>query len=154
MPGSLSDCDKAVIDKAKLLVESRGNYAHANGQIEKDVNARIDEYLEILEHIQEKIHQVNNDIFEIEDSIKELDDVEEYFSEVFRDNQFSPKDFGSVILEILRSDLLTFEQWEQVISKGIDICYEDTIHVLKYLSENDYDEGRKFQAKEKLDSFA
>jgi hypothetical protein len=146
------DCDRLIIDKAKLLVESRGNYAHANGQIEEDVNTRIDEYLEILQHIQGKISGVNNQIFEIDENIQEFDDIEEYMVETFIDNQFSQKDFGSVIQKILESELLTFEQWEQFIQKGLDNCYEETIQALEYISRNNQDESRVFNARQKLET--
>lgn len=145
------NCDKSVIDKAKLLVESRGNYAHANGQIEEDVNTRIDEYLEILQHIQDKISGVNNQIFEIDENIQEFDDIDEYIVETFRDNQFGSKDFGSVIQKILESESLTFEQWEQFIQKGLDYCYEETIQALKYISHNSQDEAKSFSVKQKLE---
>lgn len=146
------DCDKAVTDKAKLLVESRGNYAHANGQIEEDVNTRVDEYLEILQHIQDKISGVNNHIFEIDESIVEFDDIDEYMAETFRDNQFSQKDFGSIIQKVLESELLTFEQWEQFIQKGLDNCYEETIQALEYISRNNQDESKVFNARQKLET--
>lgn len=146
------DCDRLIIDKAKLLVESRGNYAHANGQIEEDVNTRIDEYLEILQHIQGKISGINNQIFELDENIQEFDDIEEYIVETFRDNQFSQKDFGSVIQKILESELLTFEQWEQFIQKGLDNCYEETIQALEYISRNNQDESKMFNARQKLET--
>ena len=145
------NCDKSVTDKAKLLVESRGNYAHANGQIEEDVNARIDEYIEILHHIQDHILDVNNQIFEIDKNIEEFDNIDEYIVETFRDNQFSPQDFGNIILKILESELLTLEQWEQFIQKGLDYCYKETISALEYISRNNPDDSRRFNAKQKLE---
>ena len=144
------NCNGLVIDKAKLLVKTRGNYAHANGQIEEDVNARIDEYLKILQHIQDNISDVNNQIFDIDESIEEFDDIDEYIVETFRDNQFSQKDFGSVILKILESELLTFEQWNQFIQKGLDYCYKETIQSLEYISKNHGDDERRFNASQKL----
>ena len=146
------NCDRLVIDKAKLLVDYRGNYAHANGQIEEDVNARIDEYLEILHHIQNNMSDVNNQIFVIDESIEEFDDINEYVMETFRDNQFSQKDFGSVILKILETEFLTFEQWEQFIQKGLDYSYEETIQSLEYISKNHSDDERRFNAGQKLGS--
>lgn len=144
------DCEDDFISRAKVLVDSRGNYAHANGQIERDVNARVDEYLEILDHIQAKISSVNKTVLMIDEGVQELDELDDYLPEKFIETQFSPKDVGSVILNMLQTKVLTENQYNRVISCGIDYCRKETLDALRFLTENELDDSKRIIAQKRL----
>lgn len=54
--------DEDIIKQAAILIDIRGSYAHANGNIEEDVEVRIDQYLEILRAIQECCLKINEEL--------------------------------------------------------------------------------------------
>jgi hypothetical protein len=56
------DIADSVIPRAKILIDIRGSYAHANGNIEEGIEERVDEYLKILNEIQDKCLTLNNDL--------------------------------------------------------------------------------------------
>lgn len=142
--------DKDIIDSACALVDSRNDRLHANGEIDEEAENKISEYLKILRHLQEKCNTraINiaiqgNWAEEIEEGMLSLD---EFFQEKFLYSQFSKMDFGEVIGEMLASDNLDFEQWEQVVQKGLDLAYSQTIEALKLISQNEIDNGKRFNA--------
>lgn len=142
--------DEDIKIKARDLVESRNERLHANGEIDEEVENKISEYLKILHHLQEKCNTkaINfaiqgNWAEEIEEGMLSL---EEFFQEKFLYSQFSKMDFSEVIGEMLASDNLDFEQWEQVVQKGLDLAYSQTIEALKLISQNEIDDGKRFNA--------
>lgn len=54
--------DRNLVDKAVELIKIRGSYAHANGNIEDNIEQRIDEYLDVLVEIENKICPLNDDL--------------------------------------------------------------------------------------------
>lgn len=56
----ITEADDTLIERAKILVEIRGSYAHANGNIEEDLELRINEYLDVLRDIQVSMAPVND----------------------------------------------------------------------------------------------
>ena len=56
------DVDDLVIKKARILVDIRGTYAHANGIIEENIESRINEYLSIFQSVQLKMPPLNDQV--------------------------------------------------------------------------------------------
>lgn len=142
--------DKDIKESACALVDSRNDRLHANGEIDEEAENKISEYLKILRHLQEKCNAKAINIAiqgswaeEIEEGMLTLD---EFFQEKFLYSQFSPMDFCEMIGEMLISDNLDFEQWEQIVNKGLGLVYSKTIEVLKIISQNETDDGKRFNA--------
>ncbi len=139
--------DEKVVKQVKFLIDIRGKYAHANGNIEEDIEGRINEYFEVLVEIQKCMKVVNiefqNWANEIEGGEYPLDD---FFRERFLQSQFSPRDFGDIVGTLLKAEQLDFDQWTQVVNKGLDFSYDQTISALHELVENEIDDGKRFNA--------
>src|SRR3972149_1818590 len=133
------NCDDITIEKAKQLVEIRGTYAHANGNIEEDIEVRINEYLEILRAVQLCMIEMNNSVQSWADEIEEDEyPLTEFFQERFLISQFSPRDFGDVIGNLLRADRLDSKQWEEVATKGLELADDQTMMALRTAPQNDF----------------
>jgi hypothetical protein len=52
----------SIIAKACTLIDDRNEFAHANGKIEIDYEQKIDMYIEILEAVQDKFLDMNNNV--------------------------------------------------------------------------------------------
>lgn len=140
--------NEEIIKQAEVIVNIRGTYAHANGNIEENIEERIDEYLSILREIQKCMAAVNKGVqnwaSEIEEGEFPLDD---FFNERFLQSQFSPRDFGDVVGTLLEAEQLDFDQWEQIVNKGLELAYDQTIFELKYIVASDnFDDDKKFNA--------
>jgi hypothetical protein len=139
--------DEEVIKQAELIINIRGTYAHANGNIEENIEERIDDYLGILREIQKCMAIVNKEVQnwanEIEEGEYPLDD---FFNDRFLQSQFSPRDFGDVVGSLLEAEQLDFDQWEQIVNKGLELAYDKTILALKNLVKNEIDGGKRFNA--------
>lgn len=140
--------DEKFIKQAEILVDIRGTYAHANGNIENNIEVRINEYLGILEEIQKCMSEVNNGVQDWANEIEEGEfPLDDFFSERFLQSQFSPRDFGDIIGKMLETDKLDYKQWEQVVNKGLELAYEQTIFELKYIETIDgFDSKKKSKA--------
>jgi len=139
--------NEEIIKQAEVIVNIRGTYAHANGNIEESIEERIDEYLSILREIQKCMAVVNKGVQnwanEIEEGEFPLDD---FFNERFLQSQFSPRDFGDVVGTLLEAEQLDFDQWEQVAKKGLELAYDQTILALHEIAKNETDDGKRFNA--------
>ncbi len=140
------DVDQETIKKAKKLVEIRGTYAHANGQFEKNIEDRIEEYLEILKTIQLHMAEINKNTQNWIDEIEEGESLEYFFNGRLSQSQFSPYDFGDIVSTLLESDILSEEQWYQVVDKGLELSYSNTISALRYILINSSDSDKKVAA--------
>jgi hypothetical protein len=58
----LIDIPDSIIVKACSLINDRNEFAHANGKIEIDYENKIDAYIKILEVIQNKFLEINNNL--------------------------------------------------------------------------------------------
>jgi len=124
---------------------------HANGNIEGEIEKRIEEYLEILEDIQVMMPVVNKASQNWKDEIEEGEfPLDDFFREKFVDSQFSPRDFGDVIQGLLEAEQLDYDQWRQIATLGFDHCYDQTITALKCISQNDSNDDRQFNARQLL----
>ncbi len=148
----IAGVEDGIISKSKELVEIRSTYAHANGNIEENIDARIDDYLELLQAIQPHIHSVNNAVQQWSSELVPGEyPLDDFFQERFLFSQFSPLDFGDTIPELLETEDIHFEQWEQIINKGLELAYDQTILTLHDIAENDPDESKQFNATRILD---
>ena len=149
---SLIGMSESVIEKAKLLVENRNDRFHANGEIDEKAEEKIDEYLEVLEHIQEKFRAsgVNRDIQgdwsqEIEEGLYPLDG---FFEEKFLYSQFSQKDFSDIIKPLITSSNLDFDQWKAVIDKCLELAPDDTVRCLEEQVKIEIEDDKRFNMEE------
>jgi hypothetical protein len=145
----LVEVDPKVIKKFKELVDERNeNLAHAKGGIEQDLENKLAGYVVVLESIQKSCVQINEKL--ADEWILEVrvgDDLGEFLEAYFLDSRLSPRDFGDVIGKMLEKDKLDFEQWEQVVHKGLELAYEQTIFELKYIETIDgFDQKKKSKA--------
>lgn len=139
--------DEKFIKQAEFLVSIRGTYAHANGNIEENIETRIDEYLDILKEIQKCMPKVNKGVqnwsSEIEESEFPLDD---FFRERFLQSQFSPRDFGDIITELLEATQLSFDQFQQISNMGFNFSREKTVFSLFEIVLNNSDDYIRYNA--------
>lgn len=136
-----------VIERAKILVGIRGMYAHANGNIEENIEASIGEYLDILKEIQKCMSEVNKDMQNWVDEIEEDEfPLDDFFRERFLQSQFSPSDFGDIVEGLLKSEKINSDQWDQIVNKGIEISYEKTFAAIRNIEKNDLDSNRRLKA--------
>ena len=135
--------DKKVIEDAKELIDNRSKYAHANCNMEDEIDEKIDSYLKVLNSIQLKFKNINNSS---QNWAKELQEecgsedgaINEFFEQRFLQSQFSPRDFGDIIQNLLIAS--SAEQLKWISSKGLDDFYcnnLETINGLKYIAKND-----------------
>jgi len=143
---TIINVDQETIESAKELVRIRSTYAHANGNIEEDIEDKIEEYLKVLRTIQLRMLEVNKNTQNWIDEIEEGESLEDFFKVRFLQSQFSPYDFGDVISTLLESDKLDEEQWYQVVGKGLELSYNETISALRYILINDLDKDRRANA--------
>jgi hypothetical protein len=156
----LVEVDPEVIKKFKELVDERNeNLAHAKGGIEQDLENKLAGYVTVLESIQKSCVQINqkladelllkihvenemeeyflkNDLHAVKDKFYEMKvsgDMEQLLETYFLTHHLSPRDFGDIIGKLLESEYLDLDQWEQVVNKGLEVAYDQTIFELKYI---------------------
>lgn len=134
-----------ILKKAKDLVTIRGTYAHANGNIEENIEEIIGKYINVLQEVQKCMWIVNKNMYNWVNEIEEGEfPLDYFFMERFLHSQFSKEDFGDIIHTLLSSEELDFDQWQQVVNKGLEISYDKTILSLLEISKNKQDEGKMF----------
>ncbi len=133
--------------KKSIIRYRNDKIAHAKGYIEPDIDTKIAEYFDWLEALQSVYRQMNQNVANIWlAEIQTGDDVEQFLEIHFLDSCFSPRDFGDIIETLLVAEQLDFEQWEQVVSKGVELAYDQTIAALHNLTKNEIDDNRRFNA--------
>jgi hypothetical protein len=140
------------VDDARSIKKSIVRYrndkiAHAKGYIEQDIETKIAEYFGWLETLQTVYRQMNQNIADLWLSEAEIgDDMEQFLEIHFLDSCFSPRDFGDIIKTLLQAEQLDFEQWTQVVNKGLELAYDHTILALHEIAKNETDDGKRFNA--------
>lgn len=92
--------DENIIKRAFVSIEIRGSYAHANGNIEEEIEARIDEYLGMLRAIQACCLKINDEL--AYDWLAEFtleDDLKNFVEERLLGSYLCSADFGSGMLK-------------------------------------------------------
>ncbi len=144
----LIEVDSESIKKNKELVDERNdNLAHAKVGMEQNLENKLDAYISVLDSIQKRCGQMNHNL--AEEWIAEIkpgDDLNEFIEAYLFDSRVSPRDFGDIVGKLLEAEQLDFEQWEQVVNKGLELAYDQTILALQRIAENDIDDGKKFNA--------
>lgn len=140
--------DDAQNIKKSIIRYRNDKIAHAKGYIEQDVKTKIEEYFGWLETLQNVYHPMNQNVADVWlAEIQVGDDMEQFLETHFLDSCFSPRDFGDVIGKMLETDKLDFEQWEQVVNKGLELVYNQTIFELKYIETiNGFNQKKKSKA--------
>jgi len=113
--------DKATIDKAIELIEIRGTYAHANGNIEEDIEERIDIYLHILRIIQKGMNKLNDAIAnQWISELSEEEDLKEFVENRLIASMLNPIDFRSGELTLFSLDEDTnIDDWKAAVSGAL-----------------------------------
>jgi len=144
----LVELDDEGIKKIKGLVKNRNNnLAHAKGGIEQKLEEKVDLYLQVAESIQQKFKSYNEQIAIIWMSeIAEGDDMDQFLEGKFLDLSITPLDFGDIIGTMLEAEELDFDQWTQIVNKGLDLVYSQTIAAFHKIAKNETDDGRRFNA--------
>lgn len=132
----------------KSIVRYRNDkIAHAKGYIEQDVETKLTEYFDWLERLQTAYQSMNREVaMRWIEEIEAGDNMEQFLEIHFLDSCFSPHDFGDVVGTLLEAEQLDFEQWKQVVNKGLELAYDQTIFALLNLLKNEVDERIKFNA--------
>lgn len=146
--------DNIIIKDYKQLIDERNkNFAHANSGREINIEEKIDRYINLLENIQKSIVNINQNIAEsliIELRIQDLEDISNVIDLYLLDDRSNPKDFEDMISILLQSEEFDFDQWEQVVDKGLDLAYEATIQALMNLALTEVEDGKRFNIINKL----
>ncbi len=141
--------EKGVIEEAKYLIDNRAKYAHANCNIEEEIDEKIQSYLKILNEIQEKFAAINqssqNWVKELKEEEPRQDEaINEFFEQRFLQSHFSPRDFGDVIKNLLIAS--NAEQLKWIANKGLydfSCNQAKTVEALKPISDNDIEAKRQ-----------
>jgi len=140
--------DPKIIKEYKTLIDERNNnLAHAKGGKEINVEEKIDRYINVLDSIQKSTINMNQSIADsliAELKVQDIEDISNLMELYIFDCRSSPKDFGDIIQILLSSEELDFDQWQQVVNKGLEISYDKTILSLLEISKNKQDEGKRF----------
>jgi len=137
----------AEIHKIKGLIKNRNdNLAHAKGGIEQKLEEKIDLYLQAIENIQQKFKNHNEQMASTWlEEIAEGDDVDQLLENRFLESSISLSDFGDIVGILLSAEQLDFEQWEQVVNKGLGLIYDQTIFELKFIaSSKEFNEEKRY----------
>lgn len=139
------DVDVDVIEKAKELVEIRGNYAHANGKIAEDIEALIDEYLSVLNGIQKKIILINDIVAgEWLQKVGNEEELTEFVEARLFENYICPADFRAGMLLVFGIDEdVPLEEWQAVVARVIASGSQSGLLWLKHLAQNHSDIERR-----------
>ena len=140
--------DPKIIKEYKTLIDERNNnLAHAKGGKEINIEEKIDKYINILDSVQKSTINMNQSIADsliAELKVQDIEDISNLMELYLFDCRSSPKDFGDIIHTLLSSEELDFDQWQQVVNKGLEISYDKTILSLLEISKNKQDEGKRF----------
>lgn len=132
----------------KSIVRYRNDkIAHAKGYIEKELEIKIVEYFDWLKKLQAVYQPMNQKV--ADDWLTEIevgDDIGQFLETHFLDLRFSPRDFGDIIGTLLEAEQLDSDQWTQVVNKGLELAYNQTISALLTLAKNESEDGRRFNA--------
>lgn len=139
--------DDARSIKQSIIRYRNDKIAHAKGYIEPNLETKISEYFGWLGTLQNVYHPINQNIADVWlTEIQAGDDMEQFLEAHFLDSCFSPRDFGDVIGPLLEAEQLGIDQWEQVVNKGLELAYAQTISALHARSKNETDDGKRFNA--------
>jgi len=139
--------------KIKNLIKNRNNnLAHAKGGIEQKLEEKIDLYLQVVESIQQRFKSHNEQI--ADNWLREIaegDDLDQFLESKFLDSGATPFDFGDIIGTMLEGKKFDFDQWTQIVNKGLGFAYNQTISALHKIAKNEADDGKRFNAIRVLD---
>lgn len=139
--------DDARSIKKSIIRYRNDKIAHAKGYIEQDVEIKIAEYFGWLETLQNVYRPMNQNIADVWlAEIQVGDDMDQFLETHFLDSCFSPRDLGDIIATLIGAKQLDFVQWTQVVSKGLELAYDQTISALHELAKNETDDDKRFNA--------
>lgn len=143
----------AIIEKVKELITIRGNYAHANGNIESDIETRINEYMEVMIAIQHSATPINDSLADTWlNEIKEDDDFSEFIEQRMIERCICPADLRSGKLAAFAgSDDLNGTIWSDIVEPLIAADRQRMEPFLKCVSQSHPEEERRSRAAELLD---
>lgn len=133
--------------KKSIIRYRNDKIAHAKGYIEQDIETKIAEYFSWLKTLQTVYYHMNKSVANLWLSEVKIDDNMEQFLEIhFLDSCFSSRDFGDIVGILLEAEQLDFEQWAQVVNKGLELAYDQTILALHEIAKNETNNDKRFNA--------
>ena len=142
----LSSNDARSIKKSIIRYRNE-KVAHAKGYIEQNIETKITEYLGWLETLQTVYRTMNQNVADVWlEEIQIGDDMGQFLETHFLDSCFSPRDFGDVIDSLLEAEQIDFEKWEQIVNKGLELAYDQTISALHNLMKSEGGGDKRFNA--------
>lgn len=147
------DLDDEVIKRIKNIVDYRNEtLGHPKLIIEAKPEDRIKEYLDTLSKLahafkDENVRLVQNVLKDIE----EYDDISLVLDDFFRNYYITPTDLGDMMTTLLMTEGITFEQWQVLISKSLEINDHQTRESLLKIAQHSTDDKLRYSAIEILD---
>lgn len=139
--------DDARSIKKSIIRYRNDKIAHAKGYIEQDVETKLMEYFDWLEKSQTAYLSMNREVaVRWIEEIEASDNMEQFLEIHFLDSCFSAYDFGNVVGILLEAEQIDFDQWGQVVNKGLELAYDQTISALINFLKNGTDKGKRFNA--------
>jgi hypothetical protein len=140
-------------DIKKSIVRYRNDkIAHAKGYIEQAPVTKIGEYFHWLEAVQIAYQLINQKM--ADNWLKEIDEgdnIDQFLESRFLDTCLCPRDFGDMMPVFLDSSTITFDQWQDLVLKGMEYCESATIITLKSIALNCDDDELRFNSIQTLD---
>lgn len=141
----LIGANNVTIDKAIDLVEIRGTYAHANGNIEKHIEERVDMYLDVLRSIQKGMIKLNDAIAQQWLSeLSEEEDLKAFVENRLSASMLDPIDFrsGELTLFSLEEDT-NIDDWKVAVTGALARSPVLANLWLKYVAEKHSEKERR-----------
>ena len=140
--------ENGVIKSIKDLIDERNNnLAHAKGGIEQKIEEKVDLYLQAVESIQQKFKSHNEQMTHSWlEEITDGDNIDQLLENRFLDSSITPNDFGDIVGILLGAEQLDFDQWTQVMNKGLELAYDKTISALHELAKSETEDSKRFNA--------
>lgn len=132
----------------KSIIRYRNDkIAHAKGYIEPELETKIAEYFKCLSILQKAYLAMNQKI--AEGWLTEIqigDDMEQFLETHFLSSCSSLHDFGDIIGTLLETEQLDFDQWQQVVNKGLELSNDQTVLALRAIAFNNSHDDKRFNA--------
>ena len=140
--------DNLRIKSIKYLIDERNNnLAHAKGGIEQKIEEKLNLYLQEVENIQQKFKSYNEEMAKNWlGEISEENDIDQLLENWFLDSSITPRDFGDIIETLFEAKQLDFDEWIQVVNKGLELCYDEAISTLHEIVGNKTDKTKMANA--------
>lgn len=136
--------EEEIIEKAKALVEMRSNYAHANGQVLRDLDEQIERYLIILKSVQSKCDPLN-DVIAAEwfQEVSAEDDLNDFVEVRLPIYSLSQADFRKGLLSVFSTtDEVPLEDWQIEVERVLEEYNTGGVIWLRHIAAIHFDDQK------------